>query len=48
LDEDAWTRALARNPQLRGIEREYERARTALERAQEPFKELPAPRFYIR
>jgi hypothetical protein len=48
LDEEAWTRALAKNPRLRQIEREYETARTALERAQEPFEELPESRFYIR
>jgi hypothetical protein len=48
LDEEAWTRALAKNPRLRQIEREYETAREALERAQEPFEELPASRFYIR
>lgn len=48
LDEEAWARALAKNPQLREIEREYEAAKTALERAQEPFKELPESRFYIR
>jgi hypothetical protein len=48
LDEEAWARALAKNSGLLQIEREYERARAALERAQESFKELPAPRFYIR
>ena len=48
LDEEAWARALTRNPRLREIEAEYEAARTALERAQESFKELPEPRFYIR
>jgi hypothetical protein len=48
LDEEAWTRALAKNPRLRQIEREYETARTALEQAQEPFEELPESRFYIR
>lgn len=48
LDEETWTRALAKNPQLREIEREYEAAKTALDRAQEPFKELPESRFYIR
>jgi len=48
LDEEAWTRALAKNPRLRQIEREYETARAALERAREPFEELPDSRFYIR
>jgi hypothetical protein len=48
LNEEAWVRALVRNPHLREVEREYESARAALERAQEPFKELPQPRFYIR
>ncbi len=48
LDEDAWERALAKNPQLRRIQREFEAAETAIERAQEPFKELPESRFYIR
>jgi hypothetical protein len=48
LSEEAWARALVRNPHLREVEREYESARVALERAQEPFKELPQPRFYIR
>jgi hypothetical protein len=48
LDEEAWTRALAKNPRLRQIEREYETARATLEQAQEPFEELPESRFYIR
>lgn len=48
LNEEAWARALTKNPQFREIEREYEAAKTALERAQEPFKELPGSRFYIR
>ncbi|MFW6135437.1 MAG: hypothetical protein ACOC7N_01295 [Chloroflexota bacterium] len=48
LDENAWAQAVARNPRLREIQREFEVSRAALERAQEPFKELPESRFYIR
>ncbi len=48
LDEDAWAQAVGRNPRLREIQREFEASRAALERAQEPFKELPESRFYIR
>lgn len=48
LDEEAWTRAMAKNPRLMEIQRAFEEAREALERAREPFKELPESRFYIR
>ncbi len=48
LNEAAWNRELAQNAQLRAIQREYEAAKATLERAQEPYQELPAARFYIR
>ena len=48
LDEDAWTQAMAHDPSLLRIQSEFEGARIMLERAQEPFKQLPEPRFYIR
>jgi hypothetical protein len=48
LNEEAWTRAMMRNPHLREIEQQYKAARETLEQAQEPFKELPDPWFYIR
>lgn len=48
LDEEAWARALTRNRRLMEIQREFERAKRELERAQEPFRELPPSRFYVR
>ena len=48
LDEDAWTQAMAHDPSLLRIQSEFEGARIMLERAQEPFKQLPESRFYIR
>jgi hypothetical protein len=48
LDEEAWARAMGRNPRLMELQREFEEAEAALEQAREPFKELPEPRFYIR
>jgi hypothetical protein len=48
LDEDAWTQAMAHDPRLLRIQSEFEGARIMLERAQEPFKQLPESRFYIR
>ncbi len=48
LDEEAWERATSENPRLREIQRAYEAAKAQLEGAQEPYMELPEPRFYIR
>jgi len=48
LDETAWARAMAKDPRLREIQRTFEEAEGALERAREPYKELPESRFYIR
>lgn len=48
LDEGAWERATSENPRLREIQRAYEAAKARLEGAQEPYMELPEPRFYIR
>lgn len=48
LDEDAWARAMGKDPDLREIQREFEAIKATLERAQEPYTELPETRFYIR
>jgi hypothetical protein len=48
LSMDAWTEAMARDSRLLRIQTEFEGARMMLERAQESYKELPEPRFYIR
>jgi hypothetical protein len=48
LDETAWARAMAQNRRLREIQRAFEEAEDELERAQEPYKDLPESRFYIR
>jgi hypothetical protein len=48
LDETAWARAMARDPRLREIQRTFEEAESTLERAQEPYRELPESRFYVR
>jgi len=48
LNEEAWAKAMGKSPRLREIQREYEAARSALERARRPYEELPEPRFYIR
>jgi hypothetical protein len=48
LNEEAWQKAMGKDPRLRQIQRDYDAARSALERAQRPYKELPESRFYIR
>lgn len=48
LDEEAWARAMAKNRRLMEIQRVFEEAKATLEQAQQPFKELPESRFYIR
>lgn len=48
LNEEAWAKAIISDLDLREIQRRYEAARETLEQAQEPFTELPEPRFYIR
>ncbi|MFP3895991.1 MAG: hypothetical protein ACLFV5_04005 [Anaerolineales bacterium] len=48
LDEEAWERATYEDPRLREIQRTYEAAKARLEGAQEPYMELPEPRFYVR
>lgn len=48
LDEETWAQAMAKDPRLMEAQSEFEAARATLKRAQEPFRELPEPRFYIR
>ena len=48
LDVGAWAKARERDPFLGKIWDEYQHAAAALEEAQEPFLELPEPRFHIR
>lgn len=48
LNEEAWANAMISNPHLREIQQRCEAARETLEQAQEPFMELPEPRFYVR
>jgi hypothetical protein len=48
LDEEAWAQVLERDPYLRQVQERYARAQAALEEAQEPFMQLPEPRFFIR
>ena len=48
LNEEAWVEAMGKDPGLRKIQQDYEAARSALERAQRPYGELPEPRFTIR
>ena len=48
LDEEAWEKAMRRDPFLTELWGEYQRAQAALAEAQEPFLELPESRFYIR
>jgi hypothetical protein len=47
LNERAWQEALARDPESMKIQREFDLAQAVLQRAQEPYMELPEPRFYI-
>jgi uncharacterized protein involved in exopolysaccharide biosynthesis len=39
---------MGKDPRLRELQRDYDAARSALERAQRPYEELPESRFYIR
>jgi hypothetical protein len=48
LDEEAWAKALERDPYLRQVQERYARAQAILEEAREPFMQLPEPRFFIR
>ena len=48
LDESAWRAALAQNPALVEVRRQFEAARVALREAQKPYMETPPPRFFIR
>ena len=48
LNEEAWQKAMGKDSRLREIQREYDAARSTLERAQRPYMELPASRFSIR
>jgi len=48
LDEEAWREALANNPRLMQIQREFDLAQAALEQAQQPFMKLAQSRFFIR
>lgn len=48
LDEVAWAKALERDPYLRQVQERYARAQAVLDEAQEPFMQLPEPRFFIR
>ncbi len=48
LNQQAWQDAIARNPELARLQWEYDRAYELLERAREPYMELPAPWFFIR
>jgi hypothetical protein len=48
LNEGAWLKAMARNPELIKIQSKLEAAQETLEMAQEPYRELPEPRFFIR
>jgi hypothetical protein len=48
LNEEAWQKAMGKDPRLMELQRDYDAARSALERAQRPYEELPESRFYIR
>jgi hypothetical protein len=48
LDEQAWVKALERDPYLGQVDERYTRAQAARAEAQEPFMELPKPRFFVR
>lgn len=48
LNEQAWREALARDAHLMTIQQRFELAETALQHAQEPFRELPKSTFFIR
>lgn len=48
LDKDAWQAALAADTDLTAIQINFDRAKTILEKAQEPFTRLPESRFFIK
>jgi hypothetical protein len=48
LDEQGWRRAMAGNPDLMAVQRDYDLAEARLHQAREPYMELPEPRFFIR
>lgn len=48
LNDAAWQEALGRDARLMQMQRDYERARAALEQAQEAYMDLPEARFFIR
>ncbi|NIR26626.1 MAG: hypothetical protein GWN77_06630 [Gammaproteobacteria bacterium] len=47
LNQQKWQQALARDPELMEVQRDFDRAQAILQRAQEPFSEFPEPRFFI-
>lgn len=48
LNETAWMKALGNDPGLLRIQREFDTAQATLRQVQEPYLELPEPRFFIR
>ncbi len=48
LNEPAWREAMLRDENLLQLQRTYDMTAAALEQAQEPYTELPPPRFFIR
>lgn len=48
LDKDAWQAAVAEDSDLSAIQTNFNRAKSLLERAQEPFTKLPEGRFFIK
>ncbi len=48
LDKDAWQAAVAEDSDLSAIQMNFNRARSLLEKAQEPFLRLPEGRFFIK
>jgi hypothetical protein len=48
LDEAAWIKALGADSALWRIQREFDAAQATLRQAQEPYRALPDPRFFIR
>lgn len=47
LNADAWRAATVARPELRTLQQQFDAARDALDLAQAPFKELPAPTLRI-
>jgi hypothetical protein len=48
LNERAWKEALVSDSRLMEIQRQFDLAQAVLDKAQEPFTELPESRFFIR